>query len=193
MNPCPCGHFGDSVGPCTCPGCGAAAISPGLRPLLDRIDMEALMNSSARDERLAALYQQAMAIIDQEWLAEGVAPEELTQSERLAKLFSRLIGTGRTAEEILSGWEGSAAGSQVPRAHDGTPGPSARVHASLSSGRGAARWSALTCWLRPLMWANGVVPTWTYVVGLDCQVFHFCFTYFLAQPIRAGDTVHLHR
>lgn len=53
-----------------------------------------------------ALYQQAVEIIRQEWLAEGMTPEEWDRSERVADLFSREIGAGKDADEILTHWQG---------------------------------------------------------------------------------------
>ena len=53
-------------------------------------------------------YRQAMEIIDREWLTSGVSPEELAQEEQLAEIFDRLVGSGRTVEDIRAEWETKA-------------------------------------------------------------------------------------
>lgn len=53
-------------------------------------------------------YRQAMEIIDREWLTSGVSQEELAQDEQLAEIFDRLIGSGRTVEDIRAEWETKA-------------------------------------------------------------------------------------
>ena len=53
-------------------------------------------------------YLQAMEIIDQEWLAAGVSQEALAKEEQLAKIFDRLVGSGRTIDNIRAEWETKA-------------------------------------------------------------------------------------
>ncbi len=62
---------------------------------------------SVKERRNAAkcAYQQAMEIIDREWLAAGVTEEELAQDEQLAEIFDRLVGSGRTVDYIRAEWE----------------------------------------------------------------------------------------
>jgi hypothetical protein len=50
-------------------------------------------------------YQQAMEIIGREWRAAGVTQEELNQEEQLAEIFDRLVGSGRTVDDIHTEWE----------------------------------------------------------------------------------------
>lgn len=53
MNPCPCGHAGDPVQPCTCPTHVAERYRRRLSgPLLDRIDLHIEVPAVARDELL---------------------------------------------------------------------------------------------------------------------------------------------
>jgi len=62
---------------------------------------------SVTENRNAAerAYGQAMEIIDREWLTVGVSQEELAQEEQLAEVFDRLVGSGRTVEDIRAEWE----------------------------------------------------------------------------------------
>jgi hypothetical protein len=62
---------------------------------------------SVTESRNAAkrAYRQAMEIIDREWLASGVTQEELAQDARLAEIFDRLVGSGRTVDDIRAEWE----------------------------------------------------------------------------------------
>jgi len=62
---------------------------------------------SATENRNAAerAYGQAMEIIDREWLTVGVSQEELAHEEQLAEIFDRLVGSGRTVEDIRAEWE----------------------------------------------------------------------------------------
>ena len=53
-------------------------------------------------------YQQAVEIIDREWLTSGVSQEELAQDEQLAEIFDRLVGSGRTVDDIRAEWETKA-------------------------------------------------------------------------------------
>jgi hypothetical protein len=71
--------------------------------------VQGLMNSETQAELGAARYQQAVEIIRQEWLAEGMTPEEWDRSDRVAELLSREIASGKDAGEILSRWEGLTA------------------------------------------------------------------------------------
>ena len=50
-------------------------------------------------------YQQAMEIIDREWMAAGVTEEELKQEAQLAEIFDRLIGSGRSVDDVRAEWE----------------------------------------------------------------------------------------
>ena len=50
-------------------------------------------------------YRQAMEIIDREWLAAGATQEDLVQDEQLAEIFDRLVGSGRTVDDIHAEWE----------------------------------------------------------------------------------------
>jgi hypothetical protein len=49
-----------------------------------------------------------MEIIDREWLTSGVSQEALTQDEQLAEIFDRLVGSGRTVDDIRAEWETKA-------------------------------------------------------------------------------------
>ena len=50
-------------------------------------------------------HQQAMEIIDLEWLAAGMTSEELKQEEQLAEIFGRLVGSGRSVDDVRAEWE----------------------------------------------------------------------------------------
>lgn len=55
MNPCPCGHLGDSMAPCLCPPQKVASYRSRLSgPLLDRIDVAALVPSLTKRELFSA-------------------------------------------------------------------------------------------------------------------------------------------
>jgi hypothetical protein len=63
------------------------------------------MNVTANRNAANRAYRQAMEIIDREWLAVGVTNEELAQDEQLAEIFDRLVGSGRTVDDIGAEWE----------------------------------------------------------------------------------------
>jgi len=50
-------------------------------------------------------YQQSMEIIDLEWVATGMTMEELKQEAQLAAIFDRLVGSGRSVDDIRAEWE----------------------------------------------------------------------------------------
>jgi hypothetical protein len=66
----------------------------------------AVMSSEPQYEQEDPVYQRAVEIMDQEWLASGMTREELQQSKQLAALFDRLRASGRTLEDIVTEWEG---------------------------------------------------------------------------------------
>ena len=67
--------------------------------------MEGNMSVTETQTAAQCAYRQAMEVIDQEWLAVGVTQEELSQDERLAEIFDRLVGSGRTVDDIRTEWE----------------------------------------------------------------------------------------
>jgi hypothetical protein len=62
--------------------------------------------ASRKQQQYERAYQDAMDIIDQEWLQAGVSQEELDQGKRLAELFDRLLASGRSANDISAEWQG---------------------------------------------------------------------------------------
>jgi hypothetical protein len=52
---------------------------------------------------------QAAAIIDGEWLAAGMTPQEIARDKELADLFSRLLASGWAVDALLAEWEGKSA------------------------------------------------------------------------------------
>jgi hypothetical protein len=64
------------------------------------------ISEEEKQERADCLYEQAIEIINQEWLATGVSKEQLVQSEQLSDLLDRLVGSGRSIDSILAEWEG---------------------------------------------------------------------------------------
>jgi hypothetical protein len=67
------------------------------------------VKSKIPSEQREALYQQAVELIRDEWLAEGTTPEEWERSERVAELFSRQVASGEDADNIVSRWRGLTA------------------------------------------------------------------------------------
>lgn len=49
--------------------------------------------------------QQARDLIRQEWLAAGKTKEQLDQEEQLLALYSRLLSSGRSEDEVDAEWE----------------------------------------------------------------------------------------
>lgn len=62
--------------------------------------------ASRKQQHYERAYQDAMNIIDQEWLQAGVSQEELDQGKQLAELFDRLLASGRSVNDISTEWEG---------------------------------------------------------------------------------------
>jgi hypothetical protein len=61
-----------------------------------------------RQEQYKRAYQEAMDIIDQEWLDAGMTCEELDENKRLAEILDRLVGEGQSLDEIEAAWEGKS-------------------------------------------------------------------------------------
>ena len=49
--------------------------------------------------------QMARKIIDDEWIAAGMTREQLDQDEQLLHLFSRLVASGRSEDDINAEWQ----------------------------------------------------------------------------------------
>jgi len=88
MNPCPCGHFGDSRGRCRCPPERIAAYRSRISgPLLDRIDLHVEVGRVALEEiATTALPERSAAV------AARVAEARLLQRGRQARTNARLEG-----------------------------------------------------------------------------------------------------
>jgi magnesium chelatase family protein len=88
MNPCPCGHFGDSRGRCRCPPERIAAYRSRVSgPLLDRIDLHVDVGPVALEEIAAAALPECSADV-----AARVAEARSLQRRRQARTNARLEG-----------------------------------------------------------------------------------------------------
>jgi magnesium chelatase family protein len=88
MNPCPCGHFGDSRGRCRCPPERVAAYRSRISgPLLDRIDLHVEVGRVAVDEIAATATPENSATV-----AARVAEARSLQRQRQACTNARLAG-----------------------------------------------------------------------------------------------------
>ena len=86
MNPCPCGHFGDTRATCRCPPERIAAYRSRVSgPLLDRIDLHVAVGRVALDEIATAVRPEDTATV-----ARRVATARVRQSERQRVTNSRL-------------------------------------------------------------------------------------------------------
>jgi magnesium chelatase family protein len=86
MNPCPCGHFGDTRGRCRCPPERIAAYRSRISgPLLDRIDLHVEVARVALDDMAAAVKPEGTAAV-----ARRVAAARELQRTRQGRLNSRL-------------------------------------------------------------------------------------------------------
>ena len=54
------------------------------------------------------IYQMAMDIIDQEWIAAGKTREELDQEEQITDIVDHLFASGKSLDEIETEWEGKS-------------------------------------------------------------------------------------
>lgn len=64
------------------------------------------MNTSEEQKHYERVYQQAVAIMEQEWLDAGKTREELNQEKPLIALFGRLLASGHSEDEIEAEWAG---------------------------------------------------------------------------------------
>ena len=88
MNPCPCGHFGDSRGRCRCPPERIAAYRSRISgPLLDRIDLHVEVGRVALEEIAATAVPERSAAV-----AARVVAARLLQRRRQARTNARLEG-----------------------------------------------------------------------------------------------------
>ncbi len=88
MNPCPCGHFGDSRGRCRCPPERVAAYRSRISgPLLDRIDLHVEVGRVALDEIAATAMPENSATV-----AARVAAARSLQRQRQTRTNARLEG-----------------------------------------------------------------------------------------------------
>lgn len=79
-----------------------------------------------RQEQYQRTYQEAMDIIDQEWLDAGTTREELDENKRLTELLDRLVGEGRSLDEIEAAWEGKS-NKEILREYALSDPPAARI------------------------------------------------------------------
>jgi magnesium chelatase family protein len=94
MNPCPCGHFGDSRGRCRCPPERIAAYRSRISgPLLDRIDLHVEVGPVALEEIAAAVPPECSADV-----ATRVAEARSLQRRRQARTNARLEGNDLSAQ-----------------------------------------------------------------------------------------------
>lgn len=63
------------------------------------------MNTSEQQIRTERALQQARDLIRQEWLAAGKTEQQLDQEEQLLALYSRLLSSGRSEDEIDAEWK----------------------------------------------------------------------------------------
>ena len=63
------------------------------------------MNTPEQQVRTERALQQARDLIRQEWLAVGKTEQELDHEEQLLTLYSRLLSSGRSEDEIDVEWE----------------------------------------------------------------------------------------
>ncbi|HET8701522.1 MAG TPA: YifB family Mg chelatase-like AAA ATPase [Nitrococcus sp.] len=89
MNPCPCGHLGDTATPCRCTAEQIARYRGRLSgPLLDRIDMYVVVPRLTLAEMRNTLAGESTAVV-----RERVATARRTQRERYGKPAARLTSS----------------------------------------------------------------------------------------------------
>jgi magnesium chelatase family protein len=89
MNPCPCGHLGDSRGRCRCPPERVAAYRSRVSgPLLDRIDLHVEVGRVALEEISGAERPESSAVV-----ATRVAAARECQRQRQSRPNARLEAT----------------------------------------------------------------------------------------------------
>jgi magnesium chelatase family protein len=94
MNPCPCGHFGDTRGRCRCPPERIATYRSRISgPLLDRIDLHVEVGRVSLEEIGDAARPEASAAV-----ASRVADARERQRRRQGRLNARLEATTGLAE-----------------------------------------------------------------------------------------------
>ena len=63
------------------------------------------MNSTTPKTQANSAHQEARTLIRQEWIAAGKTEKQLDQEEQLLALYSRLLSSGRSEDDIDAEWE----------------------------------------------------------------------------------------
>src|SRR5688500_4739294 len=89
-------------------------------PRRDLLPVETVrgMRSTKKATRTFDAVEEAAAVLDRDWLAAGLEPGELGQTEEVAALFDRLVAAGRPPEILIAEWQGKSAAEILARERD---------------------------------------------------------------------------
>ncbi len=74
------------------------------------------MNNEEQQMRAEQARRMAKKIIEDSWLATGVTQQELDRDEQVMQVFSRLVASGRSEEDIIVEWKHKSA-EEILRAY----------------------------------------------------------------------------